>query len=208
MRVDKLGIKQRAAMLALMAQAREVSNTELREITGFVLDGEFRRRLNALDLVASNREKRNQPFTHELTDQGWAWCAKELTEEVPAGAGSAGGALYAVLGGVARFLEDSGLRLHEVFKPVPVELELDKRVRFAYETLVPEPRAWVALADLREFLDGQPRAEVDQALRRLSRRPGVNIVPESNQKTLTTRDHDAAIRIGGEDCHLLSIGER
>jgi hypothetical protein len=30
-------------------------------------------------------------------------------------------------------------------------------------------------------------------------------VPESNRKALTEADHDAAIRIGREDNHLLSI---
>lgn len=202
----ELGIKQRAALLTLMAEAREVSNNELAELAGFRLDGDERRGLNALGLVTSAQPRRNLPYNHKLTDAGWAWCVSELTAGAPPRAQSAGGALYAVLGSLARFLERSGLRLHEVFEAG--ELAIDVRVRAAYAKLAPEPRAWVGLAALRDALDGESRAEVDQALHRLNRAADVNIIPESNQKVLTQEDRAAAIRIGGEDRHLVAIGAR
>jgi hypothetical protein len=34
----------------------------------------------------------------------------------------------------------------------------------------------------------------------------VNLVPESNQKILSDLDRRSAVRIGGQDKHLLSIG--
>lgn len=202
----ELGIKQRAAMITLMAEAREVSNNELEDLAGFRLDGPERRGLNELGFVESVQRRKNLPFSHQLTEAGWAWCASELTASTPPRAQSAGGALYAVLGSLARFLERSGLRLHEVFEAG--ELAIDVRVRAAYVKLAPEPRAWVGLAALRDALDGESRAEVDQALHRLNRAADVNIIPESNQKVLTQEDRDAAIRIGGEDRHLVAIGAR
>jgi hypothetical protein len=202
----ELGIKQRAALLTLMAEAREVSNNELAELTGFRVTGDVRRVLNELGLVTSVRAGITKPYQHELTDAGWAWCASELTARTPPRAQSAGGALYAVLGSLARFLERSGLRLHEVFEAG--ELAIDGRVRAAYAKLAPEPRAWVGLATLRDALNGESRAEVDQALHRLNRAADVNLIPESNQKVLTEEDRDAAVRIGGEDRHLIAIGVR
>jgi hypothetical protein len=52
-----------------------------------------------------------------------------------------------------------------------------------------------------------PRHLVDDVLRELERRPDVNLVPESNQKTLTQQDRDAAVVIGGQDKHLLWMGD-
>ena len=118
----------------------------------------------------------------------------------------AGGALYAVLGSLARFLERSGLHLQEVFEAG--ELAIDRQVRAAYAEVAPEPSTWVGLAALRNALNGESRGEVDQALHRLNRAADVNIIPESNQKMLTEEDRDAAIRIGGEDRHLIAIVAR
>jgi hypothetical protein len=33
----------------------------------------------------------------------------------------------------------------------------------------------------------------------------VHLVPEANRKALTVADHEAAVRIGGEENHLISI---
>jgi hypothetical protein len=202
----ELGIKQRAALITLMAEAREVSNNELEELAGFRLTGAERRVLNELGLVTSVQERNNRPYRHELTGAGWDWCTTELTSVTPPRSQSAGGALYAVLGSLARFLERSGLQLEEVFEAG--ELALDRQVRAAYAAVAAEPHAWVGLAALREALNGSGRDEVDQALHRLNRAADVNIIPESNQKVLTREDRDAAIRIGGEDRHLIAIVAR
>jgi hypothetical protein len=202
----ELGIKQRAALITLMAEARELTNNELDAIAGFRLTGEERKVLSELGLIKSVRDKGNQPYRHELTDAGRVWCASEFTAELPPRAGPMGGAAYALLHGFARFSERSGLRSEEVFEAG--ELAVDRRVRGAYAKLAPEPRAWVGLAALRDALDGESRAEVDRALHRLNRAADVNIIPESNQKVLTQDDRDAAVRIGGEDRHLIAIGAR
>lgn len=205
---DRLGQKQTAAMLALMVVAREVSNPELREIVGFALDGKERRQLNGLDLVAS--EQRGRPYFHELTERGWAWCEEELSEgEAPLPRTSLGSALYVVLGGLGRHLRREKLRLADLFMP-EVEVtaeEIESRIRIAYRKLSDAPRDWVGLVDLRPMLGEASTVDVDAVLKELSRSGQIRLVPESNRKTLTAAAHAAAVRIGGEDNHLLSIEE-
>ncbi|WP_410649726.1 hypothetical protein [Amycolatopsis sp. cmx-4-54] len=205
---DRLGQKQTAAMLALMVVAREVSNPELREIVGFALDGKERRQLNGLDLVVS--EQRGRPYFHELTERGWAWCEEELSAgEAPSPRTSLGSALYVVLGGLGRHLRREKLRLADLFMP-DVEVtaeEIETRIRIAYRKLSDAPRDWVGLVDLRPMLGEASSVDVDAVLKELSRSGQIRLVPESNRKTLTAAAHAAAVRIGGEDNHLLSIEE-
>ncbi|RBO87048.1 hypothetical protein [Nocardia puris] len=61
----------------------------------------------------------------------------------------------------------------------------------------------VALADLRDRV-AAPRAEVDAALARLAR-AGAHVRSEADQKTLTDRDHAAAVVLGGTARHTLLI---
>lgn len=87
-------------------------------------------------------------------------------------------------------------------------VELENAIRAAYRDLGGRPGGndWVAIADIRDRLGEQyNRHEVDDALRRLEREPGNNIVPQSNQKALTQADRDAAVRIGGQDKHFITI---
>ncbi|MEU8364966.1 helix-turn-helix domain-containing protein [Nonomuraea sp. NPDC048882] len=79
---------------------------------------------------------------------------------------------------------------------------IEAQIRAAYDRLARRPGAWVGLADVRALVDA-PRDQVDAVLRRLERRPDVNMVPESNQKTLRPEDRAAAIHIGAQDKHLL-----
>jgi hypothetical protein len=79
-------------------------------------------------------------------------------------------------------------------------------IRDAVAQLAREPGGWVTLARLRDALGQRhDQATVDQALRQLNREPDVNLVPESNQKTLSGADRVAAVNIGDRDKHLISI---
>jgi hypothetical protein len=213
---DRLGHKQTAAMFTLMVLGREVPNPELKELVGFTLTGKERTQLNDSGYIAS--EKVGRTFVHQLTDSGWAWCETEIgagTAPPPRPLSTLCSALYVVLGGFDGFLRSRKLRLADVFTPggPPVEAgpgvdfeetTLEERIRVAYRELVREPRGWIGLVDLRPKL-GAPAAEVDAVLKELSRAGKVHLVPEDNRKALTAADHEAAIRIGGEDNHLLSI---
>ncbi|WP_322770659.1 hypothetical protein [Frankia sp. Cr1] len=226
-----------AILLALMAEATEVSNPELKNAYGLRLDGASRRKLNDLKLVASRRA--GSPFIHELTESGWARCREELSAPRPARGGPAAGALYAVLAGINRYLEQEDLVPADVFRPRsepppetgsalpkaeaaiptastagfdgsagpagPAGPDLDIRIRDAYRQLAERPGSWVSLTRLRSLLGDAEHDDVDTVLRRMDRSPRVNLIPEENQKTLTSEDRAAAVKIGGQDNHLLAI---
>jgi hypothetical protein len=216
---DRLGHKQTAAMFTLMVLGREVPNQELQEVVGFTLTGKDRTTLNKLGYVDSDPSGPRNSFVHVLSESGWAWCENELAAgdpPPPRGQSTLASALYVLLGGLDEYLRRTNMRLAHVFGPspeAPVEQalpevnppgNLEERIRIAYRELVREPRGWVGLVDLRPKL-GAPATEVDALLKKLSSAGKVHLVPEDNRKALTAADHEAAIRIGGEDNHLLSI---
>jgi hypothetical protein len=85
-------------------------------------------------------------------------------------------------------------------------ITVEDRIRSAYNVASGfEPGAWVGLTDIRLWISDLPRDVQDAALRNLERCPDVNLVPESNQKTLTQSDRDAAVWIGEQAKHLLWI---
>ncbi|WP_290057602.1 hypothetical protein [Amycolatopsis solani] len=203
---DRLGQKQTAAMFTLMVLGREVSNQELEEVVGFTLTGTERTGLNKLGYVDSDRTGPKRSFVHVLSDSGWAWCEEELAVGGPPpqrGQSPLAAALYVILGRLDDYLRRANLRLFDVFPPTGSE-SLEDRIRAAYHELVKEPRGWVGLVDLRPKV-GASAAEVDAVLKELSSAGKVHLVPEENRKSLTTADREAAIRIGGEDNHLISI---
>lgn len=79
------------------------------------------------------------------------------------------------------------------------------RIQSAYQALRHPINEWVSLTDLRPLLGDADTADVDAVLKEMSRTREADIVPESNRKTLTDADHAAAVRIGGEPNHLISI---
>ena len=195
-------------LFALMGEAREVSNSELAERAGFRLDGKERRRLNDRKLVDSRKVGRT--YAHELTDAGWDWCATHSSEGLQGGASSMEGALYAVLGGLARYLEYSEQSLADVFQQrVPEGAaqpgDIAELIRAAYLRLASEPGKFVKLRELRAELSDVPRGELDSSLEEMYRAQQVNLVPQSNQQALTQADRESALRIGGEAKHMISI---
>jgi hypothetical protein len=213
MRSEDLSVKERAILFALLGEAREVANPELAERWGFTLTGKERRTLNSRRLVDSRRSGRT--YAHELSDAGWRWCATELAagrDGLHGNPASMERALYAVLGGLARYLDDSGQSLADVFRRrAAAELEPSKRddaeaaVVDAYRTLAAEPGEFVKLRELREYLPTILRADLDSALERMYRAQRINLVPQANQQALTDADLEAALWVGDEFKHLLSV---
>src|SRR5262245_1195111 len=200
--MPELGIPPKARLFALMAAGGEASNTEL---GGIRVTKQTREDLNKAGLITS--ETKTTPHVHSLTGNGWDWCARELAEgEVPDRPGSLGRSLYLVFRGFDRHLQRQGLQPRDVFRPgAPVVSAngLESHIRDAYQKLAREPREFVRLADLRAEL----REEVDALLKKMSRDRRVYLEPDENRKMLTDADHTAAIRIGGEDNHLIAIEE-
>lgn len=207
---DNLTPSDSATLIALMAEARPVLNTELVTLYGITIDKQRREKLNRLGLVHSAPSGRT--YVHELDDKGWTRVHEDLDVSSPK-ARVIGGALAALHVNLRdRVLPHTEYHnLSEMFSradiaPPEPPTYLEVRLRNAYAALATEPRAWVALARLRPFFADVPRAEVDAALRRLSQAPDVNLVPENNQKSLTSADRAAAMHLGGQDKHLLAMG--
>lgn len=196
MPADQLTLLERAALLVLLAEGRRLTNAQLEEAAGFRLVGPARLRLVEDKLITCERSGRSYAF--ELTDDGAAWCTAELANARPPQARPLGGALYAVLRGLAR----TGTPLSDLF---PYRTDPEQSIRSAYSRLADGPGDWVGLVRLREELDGLDRAEVDGALERMASTPGVHVQAESNQKALTDAHRAAAVRFGGDDRHMIMI---
>jgi len=176
-----------------------VPNPELARL-GPTLDKAGRDTLNALGLVDS--ERLGNRYVHELTDRGWRMCRDLLDAPPPPRAAGATRALHTVLAGLARHLSAGDLSLADVFGATAASAE--DRIRSAYRELASRPGGWVPLARLRAAV-ALPRDDVDAALRALHRAPGVSVIPEENQKTLTAEDRAAAVLIGDRPKHLIAI---
>ncbi|OHV40545.1 MULTISPECIES: hypothetical protein [Pseudofrankia] len=230
---DRLTGGQVGILLALMAEGRPLPNPELAARFRLSLDGVDRRRLNDLRLVTSRRAGRS--YVHELTDAGWARCRRELAAPPPDRRGGIPpGAVHALLAGLARHLDRTGLDLADLFARPPAgpgtttgqaELagtetkagadaesvaaaseEVERRIRTAYGALARWPGDWVRLAELRPRLGADlARTDVDAVLRRMNRGPGVTVAPDEDQKALTGADRREAIEIGGQAKHLIMV---
>ncbi|MCY4511387.1 MAG: hypothetical protein OXG35_31155 [Acidobacteria bacterium] len=200
------GIPERAAMIALMALNKETRNAELYRRYRIDVKRPIREKLNRDGLLQS-RNMGAKGFAHELTDAGWAWAVAELDAGVPPGARSAGGALYALLNGLKVALDARGMLLQELFAPPAPKPpgSLRERIRQAYRSLASCPRNWVELRDLRGQLGDWPRREVDQELIRMFRKRDVDLTLHEDRGRLTQADRDAALRLGVDDMHLISM---
>jgi hypothetical protein len=205
---DELSPKERAAMFALLAEARQLSNPELEERVGFRLDGKERRKLNDLKFVES--DKVGRAYAHELSDAGWRWCAEELSVGPRRQGTGVERALYAVLSGLGRYLRDTDQSLADIFSqresaPHRPDIDVEARIEGVYRGLASGPGEFVKLRELRLRLPEIQRSDLDSALGAMYRRQRVNLVPQSNQQALSEADREAALRIGGEHKHLISI---
>ena len=61
------------------------------------------------------------------------------------------------------------------------------------------------LRDLRAQLGDWPRREVDLELVRMFRKRDVNLTLHEDRARLTQADRDAALRLGVDDMHLISM---
>ncbi|MEU8001078.1 hypothetical protein AB0B66_07950 [Catellatospora sp. NPDC049111] len=194
------------ALVVLMAEARQVSNSELKELAGFALTGTDNTKLVKLGLVETDRSQR--PFTHLLTDTGWRVVRELHTSTPPKAGGSAARSLFTLLANVHRGLDRLQVSHAAFFTHTAVVGEsTESAVRSAYDKLARSPGAWVGLAELREQLADIERGNLDETLRAMVHMDGVRIIPVADTKNLEPRDRVAALRIGAQDAHLIAIGQ-
>jgi hypothetical protein len=209
---EELTGTEQAVLLVLMAEARPVRNPELAAL-GPKLEKDKRDRLVRLGLIETNSAVR--PMEIELTDRGWASCAKLIGAQAPERASGQGKALYTVLGGLRRYFDRADVAPGDVFLPLdanppegdpdPIGDDIETRVRTAYVDLAAHAGGWVDLVRLRSALPDVSKRDLDDALTTMYRTPGVSLIPEENQKTLTAEDRAAAVEIGDQDKHLIAI---
>src|SRR5262245_51898203 len=108
---------QTQALILLMAEAREMTNNEMRDLAGFALTGEDNRKLETLGLVATDRSHR--PFTHELTERGWRVVRGLSSSAAPKRAGSGLRSLLVMLANVHRSLDRLQMSQADFFKQTP-----------------------------------------------------------------------------------------
>ena len=216
--LETLTLAQRSILFILMGEAREVPNTYFTNERGYKLDAKIRDRLKDLGLI--NVSTRKNRLYLELSDLGWKECRAELAAPRHKGEGAVGVALYTLLELLQRHLEKSGTSFNNFFvpaedaadKPIRATAEppadqatdLEAMIRDAYRALA-RPGTWVKLAELRAQLGSIAKADLDKALVKMNRMPNINIVPESNQKSLSDKDKAAAVVIGNQNKHLISI---
>ncbi|MBY6368475.1 hypothetical protein [Rhodococcoides corynebacterioides] len=220
-----------AVLMVLMAEARALTNKELRELASEPKKAS-RDKLVRQGVVSLGKSGRS--MTLELTDKGWKAAYDLMGDEAPPRANRA---LFTVLAGLRRWMDRDDVRPAEVFFPrdTPAAIEplptppnavvpqsvreqdavpdssaesgtdLETRIRRAYADLAREPGARVRLTRLRPALSDVPRDRLDDALVALQRKPGVSLIPEENQKTLSDDDRAAAVTVGNQRNHLLTI---
>lgn len=204
------GIRERSAMIALAALGGQCSNAELKNVYRLDLEKKFRDKLNRDGLLESRKE--NRSFTHRLTGAGWRHVESEMSAEPPPQSGSAGGALFALLGGIrAASQRAGGLKalLTGQAAPAtetPVAENLRDQIRRVYRSLAKRPQDWVMLSDLRPRLASSTKTDIDSILKRMFRDQEINLTLKDDQGSITQADRDAAIRVGPNDMHMLSIG--
>ena len=212
MTTEDLNGTEAAVLLVLMAEASPVKNSALKTL-GPELPKSSRDKLTNAGLIEVNTSVR--PMTLELTDKGWRVCGELIGGEPPARSTGAGKALFTVLAGVRRWFDRTDTRPADVFSPranaaastdgIDATVDVEAAIRAAYSRLAREPGSTVRLSRLRSQLPEIPRTELDDALARLRRCEDVSLIPEENQKTLTEEERAAAVFVGNQHNHLLSI---
>ena len=213
---DNLTPSESALLIVLMAEAREISNPELEKRYHITLTGANRRKLNESGYVKS--EKVGRSFVHVLDDKGWDRVHQELNFDSPR-ARVLGAALSALHNNLRERVLQHGTyrRFGEMFsraaetpdqEPEALDDDLETRIRKVYDSLASHRGAWLKHTDVRRKLSDVPSEALDEAFRLLSQAEDVEMMPESNQKTRTDEDDRNAVRVGGQDTHLIAIGTR
>ena len=199
---EKFGNDERAALIVLMLENRDVPNVELDRELKVRLGKDGRERLNDIGLLQSWKEKNR--IWHRITDEGISWCMDDLAAgEPPAKSGPLSRAHFAVLKLFIRYHQ----RRNTLAEVIRSGGDLESVIRAAYLELSVKPQDWVRLAKLRPKLNGADKAEVDAVLLEMVKTGTVHLAPDSNRKVLTDADHAAAVRVAGEDNHLVAIEE-
>jgi hypothetical protein len=225
MTVD-LGTSARQALIALMVSVTKVSNPDLRTTYRTEIDKATRAELTDAKLITWEKGARGAIF-HELTDKGWRRARNEFLLPPPERVTGPWLLHYATLRHLALLMQRHDYELADIFVepdsgPLPVEPDppaaetadpaaemadpVEERVRGAYFDLAEKPGDLIALSLLRARLADVARADLDRILRDMDRRREIHLDPDPGRNSLPQHALDAAIVVGGEEKHLITIG--
>jgi hypothetical protein len=198
---EKYSTTAKAALMVLMLANREIPNTELTKQHKIRLSPTDRDRLNQKGLLKTATD--TTPYLHKITDEGIEWCMADLVDsELPGRPGPQARAQAEVLRHLVLFLRSRGLLAEAIRSGA-----LESLIRKAYLDLSVKPQDWIRLARIRPMLNGADKSEVDDVLLKMMKTGTIHLAPDSNRKMLTEVDRESAVRIGGEDKHLIAIEE-
>jgi hypothetical protein len=196
----------RQALIALLLFGNAATNRQLKDAYKMAdITKESRDQLIEAKLIVVSRGERSA-FIHRLTDKGRDRAIAELNEEPPAGSGSGMALLYGMMNRLHQVMTTNGLKPDDVFPGPAVSLE--EKIIAAYGNLKRREGELVSLARLRAALPTESRKELDRVLIELDRSRRIQLEPEMNRKNLTSEVQESAVRLGGEDKHLISMESR
>jgi pyruvate/2-oxoglutarate dehydrogenase complex dihydrolipoamide acyltransferase (E2) component len=106
----------------------------------------------------------------------------------------------------------SGRSVAQATTTTATTASVEDRIRQVFDQIAPRnpwgQREHASITDIRKALAGEfTDAQLDAAMRRLAHDPDVDMMPEANQKILTTERRRHAVRVGGQDSHLIKISK-
>ncbi len=201
----------RQALLALLLFGAEAAtNPALQERFALKIAKESREQLERARLIAVS--KTGNTFFHRLTDKGRDRASEELSTQAPAGTTAGVRLLYAMANVLSNVMAQHGIKAHQVFGgAVDVDVagpQVQQQIIESYSRLTKRRGAFVSLAKLRESLPSVPWDEMSKALKIMDRERQIQLDPDPNPGALPAEARDSAIRIGGEDKHLMTVVPR
>ncbi|GAA1691348.1 hypothetical protein GCM10009830_43880 [Glycomyces endophyticus] len=204
---SELSQDQLDKLIALSSFGGSASNTQLGQRYRFTLTGKKRTALEESGYISSTRKSGRDPFLHELTKKGKDLCRNALRSGPDPEASLGHRIDQGMFEHLTKLLAANGL---DIFDSLTSQAELEAATREGLSTvyfmLASKPGAWVSLTDLRAKLASVERESLDRLLHDLHVAEEVTLIPEENRRSITADDRAAAVRIGGEDRHLISIG--
>jgi hypothetical protein len=85
------------------------------------------------------------------------------------------------------------------------EAQARQAVADAYAKFAARPNELVSLVKIRTAFGDMPREEQDRILKQMVREQLIQLDPDPNTKAIPKEGKDAAVRLGGEDKHFISI---
>lgn len=215
----ELDYKVRVALLLLAAAGGSMVLSQMRTTHGMLLSA---KQASALRQFVREAGKRGRSKIVALTDEGWEAIAAEHTRPLPPRSGDGARAVLALLGGLAATGANLRPLLEREFVPPPVPepkpkpeggrkprakkgATLEARIRDAYTRLAGAPRDWVELRDMRAALPDVEKRDFDRVINDLRKAKHLMLTLHDGRGKLTPADHEAAIRVGPDDMHLMSM---